>query len=128
MSLVLSGITIANLTDTAGGHTFTLNGWAGSGSLTDSASTASILAATENASFTLSNGSVTFGTETIGLLGPINTAQLTDTGGGNTFTVSNWTGRGSLSRPMATPDTVVASKAAVDILTNTSRVVSAGCC
>ena len=35
-SLTLSGITAANLTDTAGGNTFTVSGWTGSGSLTDS--------------------------------------------------------------------------------------------
>ena len=34
MSLTLSGITTANLTDTAGGHTFTVSGWTGTGSLT----------------------------------------------------------------------------------------------
>ena len=40
MSLALSGITTANLTDHGGGNTFTVSGWTGSGSLTGSAATA----------------------------------------------------------------------------------------
>jgi hypothetical protein len=120
MSLGLNGITNADLTDTAGGHTFTLNGWTGGGYLIDSASTASILAAAENASFTLSNNSVMIGTQTIGLIGRITTARLTDTGGGNTFTVSGWTGSGTLNAPVADPDTVAATKTASFTLTNTS--------
>ena len=36
-TLTLSGITAANLTDTAGGNTFTVSGWTGSGSLVDTA-------------------------------------------------------------------------------------------
>ena len=39
-TLSLSGITAANLTDTAGGNTFTVSGWTGSGSLTDTGATA----------------------------------------------------------------------------------------
>ena len=39
MSLALSGITTANLTDTGSGHTFTVTGWTGSGSLTGTAAT-----------------------------------------------------------------------------------------
>ena len=39
-TLTLSGFTTANLTDTAGGNTFTVSGWTGSGSLTDSAAIA----------------------------------------------------------------------------------------
>ena len=40
MSLSLSGITTANLTDTGtGGNTFTVTGWTGSGTLTGTAET-----------------------------------------------------------------------------------------
>ena len=40
MSLILSGITTANLTDTSsGGNTFTVNGWTGKGSLSGTADT-----------------------------------------------------------------------------------------
>jgi len=48
----------------------------------------------------------------------IATANLTDTGGGHTFTVSAWTGSGSLSNASTNPETVVASKSADMTLTN----------
>ena len=48
------------------------------------------------------------------------TANLTDSGGGNTFTVSGWTGTGSLVDSGNAADTVTASKAAGYTLSNTS--------
>ncbi len=104
-TLTLSGFTVANLTDTAGGNTFTVSGWSGSGSLTDSASGADTVAASKSAAFALSNGLVTAGTMSLTLSG-ITTANLTDTGGGHAFTVSGWTGTGSLTDTAATGDTI----------------------
>ena len=62
-----------------------------------------IVTASKAAGFTLTNTSLT-STDgmTLGLSG-ITTANLTDTGGGNTFTVTGWTGTGSLT---GTADTV----------------------
>ena len=79
-TLTLSGFTTANLTDTAGGNTFTVSGWTGSGSLTDSAATGDTVTASKSAGFTLANTllSSTDGM-TLGLSG-ITTANLTDTG------------------------------------------------
>ena len=118
-TLTLSGFKTANLTDTAGGNTFTVSGWTGSGTLTDSAATADTVAASKSAAVTLSDGLMTAGTMSLTLNG-ITTANLIDTGGGHTFTVSGWTGTGSLTDSATVGDTVTASKNAGFTLTNTS--------
>ena len=48
-------------------------------------------------SYTLTNTSLAVTDDTTLSLSGITTANLTDTGGGNTFTVSGWTGSGSLT-------------------------------
>ncbi len=58
MSLGLSGLTSANLTDTAGGNTFDVSGWDQAAALIDSGSTADTVDATKSASFTLTNTSL----------------------------------------------------------------------
>src|SRR5208282_6321636 len=88
MTLGLSGITKANLTDTAGGHTFTVSGWTGSGSLTDSAATADTATASKSAGFTLATTSLSSTDGMTLSLSGITTANLTDTGSGHTFTVT----------------------------------------
>ncbi len=116
MSLTLSGIGIAQLTDTGAGNTFTVSGWTGSGSLTDSGGTTDEVAASKNASFTLTNSSLT-STDGMSLtLSGITVADLTDTGSGNSFTVSGWTGTGTLAG--AASDTVISSKNASYTLAN----------
>jgi len=117
-TLTLSGFTTANLTDTAGGNTFTVSGWTGSGSLTDSTSTMDTVAASKSASYTLSNTSLS---STDGmLLGLTNfkTANLAATSASKTFTVSGWTGGGSLTDTAT--GIVAATKSAGFTLTNTS--------
>ena len=57
MTLGLSGITTANLTDTGGGNTFTVSGWTGTGSLTGTGG--DTVAASKIASYTLTNASLT---------------------------------------------------------------------
>ena len=56
MSLDLSGFTTANLAATSASKTFTVSGWNGSGSLTDTAT--GIVTASKNGGFTLSNSSL----------------------------------------------------------------------
>ena len=77
MALGLSGITTANLAATSASKTFTVSGWTGSGSLTDTAT--GIVTASKSAGFTLTNTSLT-STDgmTLGLSG-ITTANLTTT-------------------------------------------------
>ncbi len=106
-SLSLSGITTANLTDTAGGNTFTINGWTGAGKLTGALDTVVEKVA---ANVTLSNTSLAVTGIPALTLSEITTANLTDTTGGNTFTVSGWTGGGSLNDTAAVADTVTISK------------------
>ena len=174
MSLGLTGITIANLAVTGAGHTFTVTGWTGTGSLTGTTAT---VAASNASGFTLSPTSLTAGPMSLTLSGittanltdtsaggntftingwtggiaerlvghpgrervvqrhldqqlaggdghahseldGITTANLTDTAGGNTFTVSGWTGNGSLTDTATTADTVTASKSGGYTLTN----------
>ena len=114
-ALILSGITTANLTDTGSGNTFTISGLTGGGSLTGHADT---LVDSVSANVTLSDGSLLVtGLPALTMSG-IKTANLTDAGGGHTFTVSGWTGTGSLTAPMAIPDTVAATESANITLTN----------
>src|SRR5208283_917380 len=121
MALGLSGITTANLAATSSSKTFTVSGWTGSGSLTDAAS--GIVTAAKNAGFTLTNISLS-STDgmTLGLSG-ITTANLTDSSssGGNTFTITGWTGKGSLT---GASDTLVDTVAENTTLTNTSLAVT----
>jgi hypothetical protein len=59
LSMVLSGMTTANLTDTGSSHTFTLNGWTGGGSLGSSVmGNTENLTASETAGLTLTNTSL----------------------------------------------------------------------
>jgi RHS repeat-associated protein len=117
-TLTLSGFKTANLSDTAGGHTFTVSGWTGSGSLTDSASITDTVAARKSASFTLTNTSLS-STDGMALgLSGITTANLAATSSSKTFTVSGWTGSGSLTDTAS--GIVKAAKNAGFTLTNTS--------
>ena len=117
MTLGLSGITTANLTDTGSGHTFTISGWTGSGTLKGSTET---LLDVVSSSVVLAKTSLAVtGLPAVTLSG-FTTANLTDTAGGNTFTVSGWTGSGSLTDRAAAGDTVTASKSAGYTLANTS--------
>ena len=119
MSLTLSGITTANLAVTGAGHTFTESGWTGSGSLTGTTAT---VAASNASGFTLSPTSLTAGPMSLTLSG-ITTANLTDTrsGGGNTFTINGWTGKGSLS---GSSDSLVEGVSSNVTLTNASLAVT----
>ena len=119
-TLTLSGFSGASLTDTAGGITFTVSGWTGTGSLTDSAASGDTVVASKNAGFTLSSASLS-STDgmTLGLSG-VTTGNLTDTGNTHTFTVTGWTGSGTLKGTTETLADVIANSA---VLANTSLAV-----
>ena len=80
-ALTLSGFTTANLTDTAGGNTFTVSGWTGSGSLTDSAAARDTVTASKSASYTLTNTSLSSTDGMVLGLSGITTANLAATSG-----------------------------------------------
>ena len=95
--LNLSGFKTADLTDTAGGNTFTVSGWTGTGSLIDTVAAADTVTASKSAGYTLSNTSLS-STDGMSLnLSNFTTANLAATSAGKTFTVSGWTGSGSLT-------------------------------
>ena len=96
-ALTLSGFKTANLTDTAGGDTFTVSGWTKSGSLTDSAVIGDTVTASKSAGYTLANNSLS-STDGMSLgLSGVTSANLSATTASKTFTVSGWTGSGSLT-------------------------------
>ncbi len=126
MTLVMKGITSADLADTGpGGNLFTVSGWTHAGSLTGSTSSVDTVEAVKNADFTLSDASLA-STDGMSLgLSDITIAKLGATSGGKTFTVSGWTGTGLLDgggigNSKAT-GIVTASKDAGFTLSNTSR-------
>jgi hypothetical protein len=119
MTLALTPGTIraATLTETGGGHRFTLNtaadSWTGSGTLTGTGGNDTVTVA-KNAGFVLGNGALNVTQSptdhmALGLAG-IGTAELTDLGGKHSFAVSDWTGSGSLTGPADLSDTVTAQK------------------
>jgi len=94
-----------------------ITGWIGSGTLKGTAET---LVEGVSSSVALAKTSLAVtGGATLTLNG-FTTADLTDTTGGNTFTVGAWTGNGSLTDSASAKDTVAASKSAGYTLTDTS--------
>jgi predicted outer membrane repeat protein len=97
MSLTISGFSAANLRDTKGGQLLTLNGWSGSGKLEAPFAAPDTLAVTEDGGYTLTNTSLTSCDSLSMTIAHCGTANLTDTGSGHVFTISGWTGGGSLT-------------------------------
>ena len=118
-TLALNGFTTAKLTDSGtGGDTFTVTGWTGSGALKGESETIVDHAA---GGFTLSNAALSSTAGGSLTLAGFKTANLQDTsGGGHVFTVTGWTGAGSLS---GTSDTVVDSASGSFALSNTALSV-----
>src|SRR5581483_10777433 len=106
MVAALTNIGAANLTDTSGGKTFTVSGWTGAGLMKDTNAATDTIVASKGAGFTLTDSTLSDAADAmaIGLSG-IHVANLTDTVGGSSFTVSGWTGTGTLAA--ALPDTLV---------------------
>jgi hypothetical protein len=121
-TLALNGIAAAKLTDNSatGGNTFTVTGWTGGGTLRGTSETLVDAAA---GGFALSNTGLSSTADGSLTLTGFKTANLTDTStGGNTFTVTGWTGGGSLTGPTgtgATADMVVDAAPGNFTLSNT---------
>ncbi len=117
-AITLSHITAADLTGQSGGDSFTVGGWTGSGSLQGAGS--NTVNATKSADFGLSNALLTASDGMSLTLSGISNAVLVDTGGAHTFTVTGWSGSGSLTDTAATPDTVADTENLSFILTNST--------
>jgi outer membrane protein OmpA-like peptidoglycan-associated protein/Ca2+-binding RTX toxin-like protein len=105
----LSLIETAVLSGGSGVNTFTVDGWTGSGILTG-ASSNDIVEATKDEDFTLTDTSLTASDGmSLTLSSDIEVANLTGGAGANTFTVSGWTGSGTLS-DAGSNDIVAATK------------------
>jgi hypothetical protein len=120
----LSAIENALLTGGASANTFTVSGWTGGGSLTGGGGTDTVVAS-KNVSFTLSNSSLSATNGLSMSLSGIGIANLTGGAAANTFTVSGWTGTGTLTGSGGT-DVVASTNDANFTLTNTSLSVSGG--
>jgi hypothetical protein len=120
----LSGITVAALTgSSATANSFTVSGWTGTGSLTAPVGTGTVIDSAAG-SFALSSSQLTAPNTTLAQSG-IATAKLTDTSttGGNAFTVTGWTGGGTLGGRL---ETVVDAAAGGFALSNTRLSSTAG--
>ena len=108
----------------AGGHGFTVSGWTGTGSLDDTGSAGDTITASKmGVGYTLKNTSLsTTGGMSLGLTN-FSTATLTDTGSGHTFTLTGWTGGGTLS---GTNETLVVNASANLVLSNTALTGTGG--
>jgi hypothetical protein len=116
-TLSQSGIATAKLTDssTTGGNTFTVTGWTGGGTLGGRLETVVDAAA---GGFALSNTGLSSTAGGSLTLSGFKTANLTDTStGGNAFTVTGWTGGGTLT---GTADTVFDAASGNFTLSNAS--------
>ena len=117
MAMTLDGITSANLADAGNRHSFTITGWTGDVTLEGSAET---LIDSVSKSVVLTNASLAVTGLPMVTLSGFNTANFTDTLGGNTIGVSGWTGKGSWTNVGGIADTVSASKVSSYTLSNTS--------
>ena len=96
VSMVLSAIVTAQLTGGAGANTFDIQGWTGGGTLTGGGD-ADTLLAQGNGAITLTNGSLAIAGRPTLTLAAIEAAYLAGGNSDNSFTVSGWTGTGSIS-------------------------------
>jgi parallel beta-helix repeat protein len=122
LALALSGVTKAQLTGGAGNNLFTLDGWTGTGTLAGGGGSDTVTA-TKNKNITLTNGSLMAGDGMSLTLVGIGTADLTGGPSNDTFTVSGWTGGGTIAGATVT---LVAVKNVNFILTNTALTTSDG--
>ena len=107
-SLGGTGITIADLTDTGSGHTFTISGWTGAATL---GGTNETLVDSVSANVTLSSSSLAVtGLPAIALSG-FTAANLAETAAGNTLHRERLDGDGGSLTGAGAGDTVAASKA-----------------
>ncbi|HXV43898.1 MAG TPA: hypothetical protein VEC96_12605, partial [Anaerolineae bacterium] len=124
-SFALGGIEQANLTGGAGNNTFTVSNWTGTGTLDGAGGTGDTVISSNNADFTLTNTLLDVSGGATLTLANMEVANLTGGTGSNDFTVSGWTGTGTLNGGSNT-DTVISTNDADFTLINTSLVVSGG--
>jgi hypothetical protein len=120
----LNGIERVLLTGGTSANTFDVGGWTSVVSLVGGGG-ADVVAATDNADFTLADGNVTISTGASIYLTGITRANLTGGAGDNTFDVSRWTGTATLTGGGGN-DKVVAVNNANFTLTDTSLTRSSG--
>ena len=122
-----SDFTIANLTGGASANTFTVSGWTHEGALVGGGG-GDTIAATKNADFTITNNRLQSSDGlNMSLNGDFTIANLTGGASANSFTVSGWTGSGTingLASAAGTFDRIVAVHDADMTLTNTSLVAA----
>jgi uncharacterized delta-60 repeat protein len=123
-SVALSGIGVAKLTGGAGNNTFTVSGWTGGGLLTGGGGMDTI-AAIKNVNATLSNTGLASGDGMSVVLSGFSNANLTGGSHNDTFTVSGWTGTGTITGGGGLA-TVQAVKNANFTLTNAMLTTSDG--
>ena len=124
LNLEISGIDVANLTGGVGNNTFDVSDWSRKGSLVGGGGSDTVVSS-KDVSFTLSDVSLTTSAGQSLTLAGIGTANLTGGSTKNTFTVSGWTGSGSLDGG-GESDTVVATKNASFVLADGSLTASDG--
>jgi hypothetical protein len=122
LSVAFSGPTTVNLADNGSGNTFDVSGWTHGGKLTGSST--DNVTATKAANYTLSNASLTATDGLSVALSGIRSANLVNNGSAATFTVSGWTGQGSLTG--GSGDAVVATKSGTVILADSQLLSSDG--
>ncbi len=114
----------ATLTGGVGNNTFTVSGWTGTGQLIGGGGTDTVVAV-RNSNFTLSN-SVLVAADGLNLsLTGISAAKLTGGKGNNSFTVTGWTGTGSLTGGGGT-DNLIAVLSDDVSLSNSQFIVTGG--
>lgn len=128
MNLTLNGFSRTRLTGGAEANTFTVSDWTGSGTLIGGGGPGSpdTVVAVRDTNHTLTNTSLAstgYGTLT---LSSIENAELTGGVGNNTFTVSGWTGRGTLTGGGGTDTVVKSSNAAFFTLADNQLMTSDG--
>lgn len=122
--LELASVEVANLTGAGGNNTFDVSGWAGGGKLTGAGGSDTIHVA-KNASFTLSNTSLSTSDGLTLVLATMEVANLTGGISNNTFDVGGWNGTGTLVGGGGT-NTIAATRNANFTLTNSTVSASGG--
>src|SRR5205823_431703 len=119
-TLTLANIETANLTGRSEERRVGEGGWTGGGTIDGAGGTDVIVSSTDAAAVTITDPSLArTGTTTL-TLANIETANLTGGASANTFTVSGWTGGGTIDGAGGTDVIVSSTDAAAVTITDTS--------
>jgi Ca2+-binding RTX toxin-like protein len=121
-NLTLSGFEVANLVGGANNNTFTVSGWNGTGSLTGGGGTDTVVAL-RDANFTLSDTQLLASNGLTLTLTGLGIANLTGGTSNNVFTLSGWSGSGTINGSTGTDQIVVARNTNMT-LTNTALALA----